>query len=141
MALAQPPKRTILIGRSSECDVIIDHPEVSGRHAIITLMPDSTVEIKDVGSKNGIYINGKKVLAGALHAGDKLSLGSHVVDWEEILRNPPPPVGGSGSPTRATRIPFEKKGAMRTLVWVIIAVAVVGAILWFFVRQWVFQPK
>lgn len=139
MALAQFPKRTILIGRSSECDVVIDHPEVSGRHAIITLMPDSTVEIKDVGSKNGVYINGKKVLTGILQPGDKLSLGSYTVDWEEILRNPPPPGGGSSSPTRATRIPFEKKDAVRTLLVVIIAIAVVGAILWFFVSPWVFS--
>lgn len=141
MALTQPPKRTILLGRSSECDVIIDHPEVSGRHAIITLLPDSTVEIKDVGSKNGIYINGEKVLTGTLRAGDKLSFGSHVVDWEEILRNPPPPVGGSGSPTRATRIPVEKKGILQTILWVIIAIAVVGTVLWLFVSPWVFQKK
>lgn len=141
MASPHPPKRTILIGRSSECDVIINHPEVSGRHALLSILPDSTVEVKDVGSKNGIYLNGEKVLTGILRPGDTLSLGSHRIDWEEILRNPPAPVGGSGSPTRATRIPFKRESAVSTLVWVAVAVGVIGAILWFFVRPWVFQPK
>lgn len=141
MAAPHPPKRTILIGRSSECDVIINHPEVSGRHALLSVLPDGTVEIKDVGSKNGIYLNGQKVLTAVLHPGDALSLGSHRIDWEEILRNPPSPVGGSGSPTRATRIPLKGKSVISTFVWVILAVVVIGAILWFFVSPWVFQPK
>ncbi|MCX8112279.1 MAG: FHA domain-containing protein [Bacteroidia bacterium] len=141
MAVPHPPKRTILIGRSSECDVVINHPEVSGRHALISLLPDGTVEIKDVGSKNGTFVNGMKVLTAILKTGDKLSLGSHSVDWEEILRNPPPPTGGSGSPTRVTRTPFNTKRSANTLLWVAVAVLVVGAILWFFVRPWVFQAK
>lgn len=139
MATPQPPKRSFLIGRSAECDIIVNHPEVSGRHAILAILPDGTVEIRDIGSKNGTFINGKKVLVDVLRPGDKLSLGSHTIDWEEILRNPPPPVGGSGSPTRLTRVPLGAKNFAIGIAWVILAIVIVGAILWFFVRPWVFQ--
>ncbi|MCS6895867.1 MAG: FHA domain-containing protein [Bacteroidia bacterium] len=141
MPTPNTPKRTILLGRSSECDVIINHPEVSGRHAFLSILPDGAVEIKDAGSRNGTFINGERVLNGILRPGDKLSFGSQVIDWEAILRDPPPPIGGSGSPTRSTRVPFKKETPLQTLLWVIIAVIVVGAILWFFVKPWVFQPK
>ncbi|MEN3040271.1 MAG: FHA domain-containing protein [Bacteroidia bacterium] len=141
MSAFSSPKRNILLGRSSECDVIINHPEVSGRHAVLSILPDGVVEIKDAGSKNGTFINGERVLQGTLRPGDKLSLGSHVVDWEEILRNPPPPVGGSASPTKITRISFKKEMPFQTLLWVLIAIGIVGAILWFFVKPWVFQTK
>lgn len=135
------PKRSLLIGRSSECDVVINHPEVSGRHAMINILPDGTIEVRDIGSKNGIYVNGEKVLHAVLRSGDKLTFGSYLVDWEEILRNPPPATGGSGSPTRVTRISTPTKNIWRTMAWVIGTAVVVLAILYFLVRPWIFQPK
>ncbi|MCS7296858.1 MAG: FHA domain-containing protein [Bacteroidia bacterium] len=141
MAATSIPKRTLLLGRSSECDVILNHPEVSGRHALLTILPDGKVEVRDVGSTNGTFINGQRVMTGILQTGDKLTLGTYAVDWEEILKNPPPPTSGSGSATRITRIRYSSKGLPQTFLWVAVAILVVLGILWFFVRPWVFQPK
>ncbi|RMF49714.1 MAG: FHA domain-containing protein [Bacteroidetes bacterium] len=139
MAASTPPKRTFLLGRSSECDIVLSHPEVSGRHALLTIHASGVVEIQDMGSKNGTFINGQPIVQGRLQPGDKLSFGSYEVPWEEILRNPPPPSGGSDSPTRLTQVPFSPRNFLRTFLVLAIAVAVVTAILYFFVRPWVFK--
>lgn len=139
MATSSAPKRTLLLGRSSECDIVLNHPEVSGRHALLTIHASGVIEIQDMGSKNGTFINGQPIVQGQLQPGDKLSFGSYEVRWEEILRNPPPSVGGSDSPTRLTQVPLSPRNVLRTILAIVIAVAVVGAILYFFVRPWVFK--
>jgi pSer/pThr/pTyr-binding forkhead associated (FHA) protein len=83
------PKRSLLIGRSSACDIVIDHPEVSGRHAILSITQEGLYEIQDIGSKNGVYVNGERVIKKVLHEGDKVTLGSYELDWLSILKNPP----------------------------------------------------
>lgn len=128
-----------MLGRSSECDIVLNHPEVSGRHALLTIHASGVIEIQDMGSKNGTFINGQPIVQGQLQPGDKLSFGSYEVRWEEILRNPPPSVGGSDSPTRLTQVPLSPRNVLRTILAIVIAVAVVGAILYFFVRPWVFK--
>jgi pSer/pThr/pTyr-binding forkhead associated (FHA) protein len=131
------PKRSLLIGRSSACDIVIDHPEVSGRHAILSITQEGLYEIQDIGSKNGVYVNGERVIKKVLHEGDKVALGSYELDWLSILKNPPTPMGGSDSPTRLTRASFQGKGVLRTIGWVILAVIVVFLILWFGVRPFI----
>jgi pSer/pThr/pTyr-binding forkhead associated (FHA) protein len=131
------PKRSLLIGRSSACDVVIDHPEVSGRHAILSITQEGLYEIQDIGSKNGVYVNGERVIKKVLREGDKVALGSYELDWLSILKNPPAPMGGSDSPTRLTRASFQGKNVLRTIGWVILAVVVVFLILWFVVRPFI----
>ena len=66
--------RTI-IGRLSECDVQLDDPSVSRRHARI----DKTMggwAIEDLGSTNGVRINGSEVGRATLSHGDTIELGS-----------------------------------------------------------------
>ncbi len=132
-------KRSLLLGRSAECDVVLNHPEISGRHAILALHADGSVEVQDMGSKNGVLVNGERILSRKLKPGDVVMLGSYQLDWEAILRNPPPPAGGSDSPTRATRVPTNKRSVGLTAILVIAVIAVIGAVLYFVVRPWVFQ--
>ncbi|MCX7607499.1 MAG: FHA domain-containing protein [Bacteroidia bacterium] len=141
MAASPSLKRTFLLGRSSECDVVLQHPEVSGRHALLIVHPDGSIEVQDVGSKNGTFVNGERVMTKKIQHGDVLALGSYQLNWEEILLNPPAPVGGTDSPTRMTRVPTSGRGIARTLLLVLIAVVVVALLLYFFVRPWVFQSQ
>jgi sigma-B regulation protein RsbU (phosphoserine phosphatase) len=50
-----------VIGRSPECDVVLDFAAVSRRHAIISLVDDQ-YWVKDTGSRNGTIINGQRVV-------------------------------------------------------------------------------
>ena len=52
----------IRLGRGPENDVVIDHPQVSRRHAHI-VRQDSSLVIEDLGSTNGTFVNGRKLTA------------------------------------------------------------------------------
>jgi DNA-binding winged helix-turn-helix (wHTH) protein len=53
-------KDTLLIGRDSECDVVIPDRQVSRYHARVTITKDG-VQVEDLGSKNGTFLNGRVV--------------------------------------------------------------------------------
>jgi hypothetical protein len=64
------------IGRSDECAVTIEDPLVSRRHALIHVEGDE-VKIEDLGSRNGVRVNGKPVQASqSLGDGDRVRIGS-----------------------------------------------------------------
>ena len=50
----------LLIGRASNCGLVLEHPSVSGEHASISWR-DGAVLVKDHGSKNGTYLNGRRL--------------------------------------------------------------------------------
>jgi len=52
---------SLLIGRSPDCDVILPERPVSRHHACIERTPDGRYTIRDLGSKNGTYVNGEEV--------------------------------------------------------------------------------
>jgi pSer/pThr/pTyr-binding forkhead associated (FHA) protein len=59
------------VGRADECSVRIDEPGMSRMHA--RLLPvDDGVLIEDLGSTNGCFLNGKRVLRGEAHVGDEV---------------------------------------------------------------------
>lgn len=66
------PSRNVTIGREG-CDITYPCPYVSGHHAVVEINSQSLV-IKDLGSTNGLYINGKPVKEKELEPGDMLEL-------------------------------------------------------------------
>jgi hypothetical protein len=68
-------KPSIVIGRSKECDIRVSDPNVSRRHAEIR-QEGSTYWIVDLGSTNGISVNGQALKRSKLDEGDRITLGS-----------------------------------------------------------------
>src|SRR5512135_752494 len=69
-----------LIGRSSSCNVVLDAPLVSRRHAVLEVEVDR-VAVADLGSRNGVFVNGVRVLGTrVLRDGDTISLGAETLD-------------------------------------------------------------
>ena len=64
-----------VIGRSRSSDVTIDLSTVSRNHAVLTRYDDGSWTITDAGSKDGVVVNGKKVLIRALQEKDVISIG------------------------------------------------------------------
>ena len=64
-----------VIGRSKNCDVTIDFPTVSRNHAVLTRYDDGSWTITDVGSKEGTWVNGRRVQICALTSKEKISIG------------------------------------------------------------------
>jgi pSer/pThr/pTyr-binding forkhead associated (FHA) protein len=64
------------VGRSAGCQLSLDDPLVSRRHALLVVAKDS-VTIEDLQSRNGIIVNGQRVTGKvAVRAGDKIVIGS-----------------------------------------------------------------
>jgi hypothetical protein len=73
----QPPG--LVIGRGSEADLRINDPGISRRHAQIRVNPADQglqIDIVDLGSTNGIMVNGHKVQQAALREGARIEIGS-----------------------------------------------------------------
>lgn len=67
------PAGEVTLGRSTACNVIVAGGVVSSLHARILRGPDQLV-IEDLGSANGTFVNGARVMTTELHQGDLISL-------------------------------------------------------------------
>lgn len=63
----------VVVGRHPQCDVRLDSLRVSRHHCCMTL-DNGEVIVRDLGSTNGIRINGQRVELGRLRPGDELSI-------------------------------------------------------------------
>lgn len=71
-------REKILIGRSANCDVMVDYPDVSRQHASL-IQTDEGCLLKDLRSTNGTFVNGKQLRSEQmLKYGDEIRLGSTV---------------------------------------------------------------
>ena len=68
--------KPVTIGRLNDNDIVVDNVSVSGIHAQI-ISDEIGFIIKDLGSKNGIFINGKSVKDRRVNDGDVIELGKH----------------------------------------------------------------
>lgn len=64
-----------ILGSARSCDIILKFSTVSRSHAALTRYDDGSWSITDIGGKNAVYVNKKRVSAAALKYGDTISLG------------------------------------------------------------------
>lgn len=76
-----------LIGRDSDCDFTIDSPRLSRRHAAITVRGDH-LEVVDLDSANGTFVNGSRIHQGQAGPGDHIAFENRVFT---VLRPGRPP--------------------------------------------------
>ncbi|HMA97227.1 MAG TPA: sigma 54-interacting transcriptional regulator [Polyangiaceae bacterium] len=70
-----------LVGRASDCDVVLSGPEISRHHAEMFRRGPLWV-IRDLGSRNSIHINGHRIEQESLSPGDVLRIG----EWIGVVR-------------------------------------------------------
>src|SRR4051812_5889764 len=63
-----------VVGRSTDCDLIIDDRSVSRSHAELRPVPGG-IEVRDLDSRNGTFIDGKRVKSACVASGQRLSFG------------------------------------------------------------------
>ena len=79
----------LLIGRHPECDVRLDLPQVSRRHCCVALAYDR-LTIRDLGSRHGVWVNGRRVEEAQLHPGDEVAIAPLLFRLEDPNPVPPP---------------------------------------------------
>jgi pSer/pThr/pTyr-binding forkhead associated (FHA) protein len=104
----------VVIGRGEECEVAVNHPSVSRVHAEIRPIGDGRYEIVDLGSANGVRLNGVELPNSLLDARDVIELGDVVLKFlpageiyipgvDETF-HPPPITSGIGGLSTWTKV-------------------------------------
>jgi hypothetical protein len=105
-----------ILGRDPSCDLVLNDVKCSRRHAVVEAGPQG-LAIRDTGSANGVFLNGKKVDRSPLSEGDVFRLGdvlltvlpedmpgTLVMGPEELGKAPaPPPRPSATLPPRNTQ--------------------------------------
>ena len=63
------------IGRATGADFIVDAPLISRVHCRLTVLADGTLEVRDLDSTNGTFVNGRRIESARLAPGDRLGVG------------------------------------------------------------------
>jgi Protein of unknown function (DUF3662)/FHA domain len=71
-----------VIGRSKDSDCVLRDPNVSRRHAELRRDRSGDWHIADLGSTNGVKVNGRQVSSSRLHPGDDVTLGTTTVSFD-----------------------------------------------------------
>ena len=103
-----------VIGRREDCDLRIPLGEVSRKHCRLVRDGD-TLQLEDLGSSNGTFLNGQRVQEAMLSPGDSIQVGPVVFvlqidgvpaddELSPVTRPPPSPAAaGSAIPARCSR--------------------------------------
>ena len=65
-----------VLGRSSKCDIVLRDSSITRRHARIVVRRDGTIEVTDLGSRNGVFVNDELVESAIVTQGDRIRLGT-----------------------------------------------------------------
>jgi hypothetical protein len=88
------PEKQILVGRSSDLDMVLVEDMVSRKHARIGMVGDE-IWIEDLGSTNGTFVNGEKITRAQLKQGDRVLIGTSIL---KLVTGDAP--GGTGDAKR-----------------------------------------
>jgi hypothetical protein len=112
-----PPESVLVIGRGDEASWPILDDDLSRTHAEVRRGWDG-VTLRDLGSKNGTRLDGKKVATAALRTGQLIELGKLAIRYRDPVEQPAPapPAGLAPSFWIATLICAL---ALAGLVWVL----------------------
>ncbi len=82
----QLDKPVTVVGRHSGCDIVVDHPAISGRHMLFRAV-NRTVYAEDLASTNGMRINGIATSHQVVHHLDLIEVGRHKLHFfdDELL--------------------------------------------------------
>jgi pSer/pThr/pTyr-binding forkhead associated (FHA) protein len=81
--------QSVCIGRGPGADLCLDDAAMSQEHANLELTEDG-FRVRDLGSTNGVHVNGSPVLAADLKHADRVQIGTHTFQYlVEKLRSGP----------------------------------------------------
>jgi general secretion pathway protein A len=109
-------KPRLLIGRNVLCDIDVIHEWISRQHAVLIRNRKSTV-IVDLNSRNGTFVNGKRVKHHVLINDDVISLGDHRLKYIDPTATRRVSLSGAGwdDTTLAESLRDFRKGMLRRL--------------------------
>ena len=124
----QLTKERTTLGRRPYNDIVIDNLAVSGEHAVLHMVGND-VEIEDLGSTNGTYVNAKAVKRQELRNGDTVEVGKYKIRFLQDAEGqnfektmifkpgmvPPMGVGAAARPVPASPAPAPISAGIRVM--------------------------
>lgn len=77
--LPLPEADELLVGRSGDVDLLLVDDMVSRKHAKIVLKDEETLQLTDLGSTNGTFVNGEKIRRTEVQRGDRMLIGTSIL--------------------------------------------------------------
>jgi pSer/pThr/pTyr-binding forkhead associated (FHA) protein len=97
----------VILGRSSYASIVVNNPLASREHAVVRSV-GGLLEVKDLGSKNGTYVNGTRVEGTrTVDEGDVIKIGTDVIEVAKMSAQDPQQLRMATEPGR---IPGEAPG-------------------------------
>lgn len=100
----------LIIGRRNRCDIVLEFPNVSSQHCELELK-NGFWHIQDLGSSNGIKVNGERCENQWLQPGDVVSIAKHSFAIQYVPTADAPPVEEEDDPFKMSLM--EKAGLSR----------------------------
>lgn len=88
------PVGSVLVGRDETNELPLEATGVSRKHARVSCTATGEVEVVDLGSRNGTFVNGRRIERSALRDGDEVRFGEAVVRLRFLGRPAAPGEGG-----------------------------------------------
>jgi hypothetical protein len=110
------------LGRGRAATIVLPDAAASRVHARLRLLPNGVAQLEDLGSKNGVRVNGVRIDRRPLpvRAGDEISLGETVLALEgggrDALETPPGAAAPPDAPGRGHRAPPGRHVVVATLL-------------------------
>jgi adenylate cyclase len=107
-----PEDRICRIGRSDKNSIVLDDDLASRNHAMLQHSETGEFYLTDLGSSNGTLVNGARICVPTiLHAGDRITIGSHEFTFyqPQTATPPAPPVEAEPDELKSTNIFFAQK--------------------------------
>jgi pSer/pThr/pTyr-binding forkhead associated (FHA) protein len=106
------PDNTTVIGRRHDCDLCIPLKSVSRRHCQLN-QNNETINIRDLGSRSGTFLNSKRIDEAAVKAGDYIKIGPLIFGLQingrpEKFVRPKPTKPKPAKPKPAPKVPKGK---------------------------------
>lgn len=122
-------KTPIVIGRVRDSsDLVIDHRSISKEHARLTRLNDGTWQVLDLGSANGIKVNGEPYSKSEIRSGDRLELGHVAMRFLAAGAKAPsvaPAASGGGSGGAKGKTGLIVGGIVAVVLLAVVAVVLV----------------
>lgn len=89
-------KKRLRVGRREDCDIILNFSNISGHHCLLEI-EEGYWFIRDLRSKNGLKLNGKRIMQGVRRRLDP-SMILHIAKHEFEVKYDPSALGAIGTP-------------------------------------------
>ena len=95
-------KQQLLVGRRESCDIVLRFANVSAHHCQLSVQAGYWY-VKDMGSKNGVKVNGVRYAERRLDPGDTISVAKHQYE----IKYSPAELGAVGPPPADDELPAD----------------------------------